>query len=120
MVNPSLEKLSIVQLFIPLPSSNSRNDDSSVKRSCPHLIFSNVPGAHATQHAMSQKLNSAIAVIGIDFGNNSFHVVGQDQRWRLAAEGPRRRAAVGALRRLTFVVLRRRVFIAMPPVAAPA
>src|SRR5271165_5822904 len=31
MVNPSLEKLSIVQLFIPLPSSNSRSDDSSVK-----------------------------------------------------------------------------------------
>jgi transposase len=29
---------------------------------------------------MSQKLNSAIAVIGIDTGKNSFHVVGHDRR----------------------------------------
>jgi transposase len=29
---------------------------------------------------MSQKLHSAIAVIGIDIGKNSFHVVGHDQR----------------------------------------
>jgi hypothetical protein len=29
---------------------------------------------------MSQKLNSAIAVIGIDIGKNSFHIVGHDQR----------------------------------------
>jgi hypothetical protein len=29
---------------------------------------------------MSQKLNSAIAVIGIDTGKNSFHVIGQDER----------------------------------------
>ena len=29
---------------------------------------------------MSQKSNCAIAVIGIDIGKNSFHVVGQDQR----------------------------------------
>jgi transposase len=29
---------------------------------------------------MSQKLNSAIAVIGIDIGKNSFHIVGRDQR----------------------------------------
>ena len=29
---------------------------------------------------MSQKLNSAIAVIGIDIGKNSFHVVGLDER----------------------------------------
>src|SRR6516164_5909570 len=29
---------------------------------------------------MSHKLNSAIAVIGIDIGKNSFHVVEQDQR----------------------------------------
>jgi transposase len=29
---------------------------------------------------MSQNLNSAVAVIGIDIGKNSFHVVGQDQR----------------------------------------
>jgi transposase len=29
---------------------------------------------------MSHKLNSAIAVSGIDIGKNSFHVVGHDQR----------------------------------------
>ena len=29
---------------------------------------------------MSQKLNSATAVIGIDIGKNPFHVVGQDKR----------------------------------------
>jgi len=29
---------------------------------------------------MSQKLNSAIAVIGIDIGKNSFHIVGHDHR----------------------------------------
>ena len=29
---------------------------------------------------MSEKLNSTIAVIGIDFGKNSFHVVGLDAR----------------------------------------
>jgi hypothetical protein len=29
---------------------------------------------------MSQKRNSAIAVIGIDIGKNSFHVVGRDKR----------------------------------------
>ncbi len=29
---------------------------------------------------MSQKLNSAITVAGIDIGKNSFHVVGLDQR----------------------------------------
>jgi transposase len=29
---------------------------------------------------MSQKLNAAIAVIGIDIGKNSFHLVGQDPR----------------------------------------
>jgi hypothetical protein len=29
---------------------------------------------------MSQKLNSAIAVIGIDIGKNSFHIVGHDQQ----------------------------------------
>ena len=29
---------------------------------------------------MSEKLNTAIAVIGIDIGKNSFHVVGLDKR----------------------------------------
>ena len=29
---------------------------------------------------MSEKLNRAVAVIGIDIGKNSFHVIGQDKR----------------------------------------
>ena len=29
---------------------------------------------------MSEKHNSVIAVIGIDIGKNSFHIVGQNQR----------------------------------------
>jgi hypothetical protein len=31
------------------------------------------------EHAMSQKLEIEIAVIGIDLGKNSFRLVGQDQ-----------------------------------------
>ena len=37
-------------------------------------------GAKDEEHAMSHKLNSEIAVIGIDIGKNSFHVVGHDKR----------------------------------------
>ena len=33
-------------------------------------------GAKDKEHAMSQKFESAIAVIGIDIGKNSFHIVG--------------------------------------------
>ena len=33
---------------------------------------------------MSQNLNSAVAVIGIDIGKNSFHVVGLDDRGAIA------------------------------------
>ena len=32
------------------------------------------------EHAMPEKLNAAVAVIGIDIGKNSFHIVGLDQR----------------------------------------
>jgi hypothetical protein len=35
------------------------------------------------EHAMSERLNSKIAVIGIDIGKNSFHIVGQDRRGAL-------------------------------------
>jgi transposase len=37
-------------------------------------------GANDKEHAMSQSLNSAVAVIGIDIGKNSFHIVGLDSR----------------------------------------
>jgi hypothetical protein len=36
-------------------------------------------GAKDKEHAMSQTPNTAIAVIGIDIGKNSFHVVGHDE-----------------------------------------
>jgi transposase len=37
-------------------------------------------GTEDKEHAMSQKLDAAIAVIGIDIGKNSFHIVGHDHR----------------------------------------
>src|SRR5258705_1616692 len=37
-------------------------------------------GRQDKEHAMSQTLNAAIAVVGIDIGKNSFHIVGLDQR----------------------------------------
>jgi hypothetical protein len=37
-------------------------------------------GADDKEHAMSQTPNTAIAVIGIDIGKNSFHVAGHDAR----------------------------------------
>ena len=37
-------------------------------------------GTEDKEHAMSQKLNSVIAVIGIDIGKNSFHLIGQNKR----------------------------------------
>jgi transposase len=37
-------------------------------------------GSEDKEHAMSQQSNCAIAVIGIDIGKNSFHVVGHDAR----------------------------------------
>src|ERR1700737_4138521 len=37
-------------------------------------------GAQDKEHAMSQKLDISPAVVGIDIGKNSFHIVGQNQR----------------------------------------
>jgi transposase len=37
-------------------------------------------GAKDKEHTMSQTLNTATAVIGIDIGKNSFHIVGLNQR----------------------------------------
>ena len=37
-------------------------------------------GTIPKEHTMSQKANAVIAVIGIDIGKNSFHVVGLDER----------------------------------------
>src|SRR5678815_1331757 len=37
-------------------------------------------GPHDKEHAMSQTAQTAVAVIGIDIGKNSFHIVGHDER----------------------------------------
>jgi transposase len=37
-------------------------------------------GTKDKEHVMSENPNTAIAVVGIDIGKNSFHVVGLDQR----------------------------------------
>src|SRR6187399_1971355 len=52
--------------------------------SCPASKRSWQRGAKDKERAMSQKLNAAIAVIGIDIGKNSFHVVGHDARGAIA------------------------------------
>jgi transposase len=46
----------------------------------PHQQAKLARGTEDKEHAMSEKLNSEIAVIGIDIGKNSFHLVGQDRR----------------------------------------
>jgi transposase len=55
-------------------------DDDVVGCSGPAGESSWAGGAKVKEHAMSYQLNSAIAVIGIDIGKNSFHVVGHDKR----------------------------------------
>jgi transposase len=37
-------------------------------------------GTKDKEHAMSEKFNAAIAVVGIDIGQNSLHAVGLDER----------------------------------------
>src|SRR5947207_2089995 len=37
-------------------------------------------GTQDKEHTMSQKLDTSAAVIGIDIGKNSFHIVGHDHR----------------------------------------
>jgi hypothetical protein len=37
-------------------------------------------GANDEEHAMSQRLNNTVTVIGIDIGKASFHIVGLDSR----------------------------------------
>jgi hypothetical protein len=49
-------------------------------RALPRQRFKLARGTKDKEHAMSEKLNTAIAVIGIDIGKNSFHVVGHDER----------------------------------------
>ena len=46
----------------------------------PHQHFMLARDTKDKEHAMSQNFNTAIAVVGIDIGKNSFHIVGQDER----------------------------------------
>jgi transposase len=46
--------------------------------SCPARQAKLATGTKDKERAMSQTSNTAIAVIGIDIGKNSFHVVGHD------------------------------------------
>jgi transposase len=41
-------------------------------------------GHRTKEHAMFETVKTAVAVIGIDIGKNSFHVVGLDQRGAIA------------------------------------
>jgi transposase len=50
----------------------------------PHQQVKLARGTLDKEHAMSQKLSAAIAVIGIDIGKNSFHIVGLDDRGAIA------------------------------------
>ena len=45
-------------------------------------------GVNPKENAMPQKLETAIAVIGIDIGKNSFHVVGHDKHQKAPAAAP--------------------------------
>ncbi len=54
-------------------------------------------GAKAEEHAMSQQPNTAIVVVGVDIGKNSFHVVGLDERGAIVL---RQKWSCGWLRRL--------------------
>jgi hypothetical protein len=52
-----------------------------VRRRAPAPLLEKLAtGAKLKEYAMPQKLNSPIAVIGIDIGKNSFHLVGHDKR----------------------------------------
>jgi transposase len=48
--------------------------------SCPNQRQKLGRGTKDKEHTMSRKFDSTIAVIGIDIGKNSFHVVGHDER----------------------------------------
>jgi hypothetical protein len=61
-------------------------------------------GAKAKEHAISCKLNSGIAVVGIDIGKNSFHVVGTITRRNHAAAEVVTRAGGNTARQLAAVL----------------
>jgi hypothetical protein len=52
-------------------------------------------GANDEEHAISQSLNNAVTVIGIDIGKNSFNIVGLDSRVAIVRSGPVARSRRG-------------------------
>jgi transposase len=53
-------------------------------------------GAKDKEHTMSEKLTAAIAVVGIDIGKNSFHVVGLNERGAIVLRQKWSRGQVGS------------------------
>jgi transposase len=63
----------------------------------PHQRSKLARGTKDKEHAMSEKLNTAaVAVVGIDIGKNSFHVVGQDDRGTIVLRQKLSRSQVGS------------------------
>ena len=48
--------------------------------SLPRPRYKLARGAKDKEHAMSQTHDTTVAVVGIDIGKNSFHVIGHDDR----------------------------------------
>jgi transposase len=53
-------------------------------------------GAKDKEHAMPEKLNTTVAVVGIDIGKYSFHVVGLDQRGAIVLRQKWSRSQLGS------------------------
>src|SRR5258705_13561904 len=75
------EKNSVrANVFRAKPASVMSDNGMVRPCSCPTSDRMLGRGTKDKEHAMSQKFESASAVIGIDIGKNSFHVVGHDVR----------------------------------------
>ena len=68
-------------------------------------------GAKDKERAMSQTRNAAIAVVGIDIGKNSFHIVGLDERGAIVL---RQRGRVSQSPTPVFIVIGRQCFKSTP------
>jgi hypothetical protein len=66
----------------PVHSHRSQRQQGQSAAPPPHPALSGPLCGHAQdkEHAMSQTLKAAIALVGIDIGKNSFHIVGHDRR----------------------------------------
>jgi hypothetical protein len=71
-------------------------------------------GAKKKEDAMSQNPNSAVAVIGIDIGKNSFHVVGLDTCGAKIAASKRKGLWVGGMAPLGYETKDRKITVNEP------